>query len=169
MKPIVVLTWKKLALLGACVARRLCEDSGLTPARADLLFALRGGAVLQRDLVLELGVTAPVVSRMLASLEKLGFVVRTRAPYAKHMRVCHLTREGSIAIGILIDAIHEGLPEYPPQWRGEDAVLRQYAKQFWRARVKAPPPSKRDQGALVVALQLAVRKRRRNIEGFPPI
>jgi DNA-binding MarR family transcriptional regulator len=60
---------------------------GLTAARFDMLCALLhdGGydryphyEIRQSDLRRELGVTAPVVSRMLRSLEELGWVTRSR-------------------------------------------------------------------------------------------
>jgi DNA-binding MarR family transcriptional regulator len=54
----------------------LLRDCALTPARFDLMFGLRKGRVLQSELRRELGVSRPTVSRMLASLEGLGFVNR---------------------------------------------------------------------------------------------
>jgi DNA-binding MarR family transcriptional regulator len=60
---------------------------GLTAARFDMMYALtydighnkrERGRVLQSGLWRRLGVTAPVVSRMLRSLEALGWVVRRR-------------------------------------------------------------------------------------------
>jgi DNA-binding MarR family transcriptional regulator len=65
--------------------RRPLRCLGLTAARFDLLYALMcGGAdsirngTLQSALRRTLGVGASVVSRMLSSLEKLGWVARTR-------------------------------------------------------------------------------------------
>ena len=55
---------------------------GLTAARFDMLYAIKGShkisSMRQSDLRRALGVTAPTVSRMLRSLEKLGMVTRVR-------------------------------------------------------------------------------------------
>jgi len=71
------------------VSRDVASAFGLTPARADMLYAIfrvpvadymgaaGRGAITQRDLRRELGVSAPTVSRMVRSLEALGFVRRT--------------------------------------------------------------------------------------------
>jgi DNA-binding MarR family transcriptional regulator len=79
------------------VARRALADLGLTAARFDLLYAVkeygwhgRNQSSIRRDL----GVTAPVVSRMLKSLEQLGFVTREPHPSDKRRRIVLLTREG---------------------------------------------------------------------------
>lgn len=66
------------------VGHELTREYGLTPARFDLLFELKSWTdvnspsypVSQRALRTLLGVSAPVVSRMLRSLEKLGLVWR---------------------------------------------------------------------------------------------
>jgi DNA-binding MarR family transcriptional regulator len=67
------------------VTRRPLRSLGLTAARFDMLYALMyGGAdsmwngTRQSELRRSLGVSASVVSRMLTSLEKLGWVTRTR-------------------------------------------------------------------------------------------
>ncbi len=60
----------------------LIADTGLTPARFDLMFALKQARdellnmMTQRKLRDVLGVSAPTVSRMLRSLEALGLVWR---------------------------------------------------------------------------------------------
>ena len=70
---------------------------GLTPARFDMMFALARRTYderrfeeceeLQSDLRRTLGVTASVVSRMLRSLEKLGWVTRQRTIDRRQRRV----------------------------------------------------------------------------------
>jgi DNA-binding MarR family transcriptional regulator len=81
------------------VTRKALASVGLTAARFDLmqpLLATYGGsryAVRQRELRRELGVTAGVVSRMLASLEALGLVERTK-DYDKRQRIVTLTARG---------------------------------------------------------------------------
>ena len=70
------------------ITRRLAARFCLTPARADMLYAIfrvpvapcmgppGRGVLTQRELRTALGVSAPTVSRMIRSLEALGFVKR---------------------------------------------------------------------------------------------
>jgi DNA-binding MarR family transcriptional regulator len=60
------------------VTRSALASFGLTAARFDMLYILakEGGILAQRELQRALGVAASTVSRMLASLEKLGMVTR---------------------------------------------------------------------------------------------
>jgi DNA-binding MarR family transcriptional regulator len=69
---------------------------GLTAARFDLLYILlkEGGVLLQRELQRALGVAAPTVSRMLASLEELGLVTRMVAEEDGRQREVVLTKAG---------------------------------------------------------------------------
>ena len=77
---------------------------GLTAARFDMMFALAGqpvvadqfgdGRMLQSQLRKTLGVSAPVVSRMLRSLEALGWVTRRRSEYDRRQREVALTEAG---------------------------------------------------------------------------
>jgi len=84
------------------VTRRPLSALGLTAARFDLMFALFrrdtaggvGGSTRQRDLRRALGVTASVVSRMLRSLEALGWVQRTRPLHDRRQREVTLTESG---------------------------------------------------------------------------
>jgi DNA-binding MarR family transcriptional regulator len=74
---------------------------GLTAARFDMLYAILehgSGGMLQRTLRHTLGVSAPTVSRMLASLEELGFVRRTAAVNDRRQRVVELTDSGRACI-----------------------------------------------------------------------
>jgi DNA-binding MarR family transcriptional regulator len=83
--------------------RRALTAMGLTAARFDLLYALYAGSgemgVMQSRLRRILGVSAPVVSRMLKSLEALGLVVRERAPNDTRQRRVDLTAQGRARIG----------------------------------------------------------------------
>ena len=76
------------------VTRRGLASVGLTAARFDMMYAIRRNTgyhrrswdrytppIPQRELRKELGVSAPVVSRMLHSLEKLGLVKREHRSY----------------------------------------------------------------------------------------
>jgi DNA-binding MarR family transcriptional regulator len=78
------------------VTRRGLARLGLTAARFDLLYVvLTGGtAMLQRDLREALGVSAPTVSRMLASLEELGLLRREPLEGDRRHRSITLTKEG---------------------------------------------------------------------------
>ena len=78
----------------------LIEESGLTPARFDLMriVRLRPQGVVQGTLHWLLGVSPPTVSRMLKSLEKLGFVRRTVHPSDKRNRMVHITASGTEAV-----------------------------------------------------------------------
>jgi DNA-binding MarR family transcriptional regulator len=72
---------------------------GLTPARFDMLHALRSDDFLdQRALQDVLGVTKTVVSRMVRSLEELGYVARERDPEDRRTVVVWLTELGSYCI-----------------------------------------------------------------------
>jgi DNA-binding MarR family transcriptional regulator len=86
------------------VTRRPLGSLGLTAARFDLLFALLSGEVdasmpygtRQSELRRKLGVCGSVVSRMLASLEALGWVTRERLPQGLdgRQRLVRLTAAG---------------------------------------------------------------------------
>jgi DNA-binding MarR family transcriptional regulator len=86
------------------VTRRALGSIGLTAARFDMMYALLwvGGSerhrhhdVRQSDLRRKLGVTAPVVSRMLRALERLGWVTRSRNPGGdRRQRWVSLTTRG---------------------------------------------------------------------------
>ena len=71
---------------------------GITPARVDMLYALerspwkRGRE--QRLLPEKLGVVKSVVSRMLQSMEDLGWIRRERAPYDRRRWIVAVTDAG---------------------------------------------------------------------------
>jgi DNA-binding MarR family transcriptional regulator len=78
------------------LTRRALARLGLTAARFDLLYIVlrHGKFMVQRDLRQALGVTAPTVSRMLASLEELGLVRRQPLEEDLRHRSITLTRAG---------------------------------------------------------------------------
>ena len=82
------------------VTRKPLSSIGLTAARFDLLSALAGprlklgGAEAQVELVQTLGVSPPVVSRMLKALEKLGLVKRVRMDEDRRFKLVFLTNKG---------------------------------------------------------------------------
>jgi DNA-binding MarR family transcriptional regulator len=90
------------------VTRRALGSIGLTAARFDMMCALlrvdgyerhRHHEVRQSDLRRKLGVTAPVVSRMLRALEGLGLVTRSRIAHLdRRQRWVMLTTRGEALI-----------------------------------------------------------------------
>jgi DNA-binding MarR family transcriptional regulator len=75
--------------------RRALARLGLTAARFDLLYAVHERAPFgQMDLCRALGVSAPTVSRMLASLEELGLIRREVGCPDRRCRVVMLTNAG---------------------------------------------------------------------------
>src|SRR5580700_8740384 len=86
------------------ITRPLLAKLGLTAARFDLLYALPHGrhrsqrTMRQRDLRVQLGVSRPTVSRMLASLEERGLVRRTCDDFDRRQRVVALTPRGDVLI-----------------------------------------------------------------------
>lgn len=71
---------KRVHLRVLHITRSLLRDIPLTPARFDMMriIQLHRDGVPQGNIQYLLGVSAPTVSVMLKSLEKLGFVVRER-------------------------------------------------------------------------------------------
>ena len=78
------------------LTRRLLKRLGLTAARFDLLYIVEkaGKTMLQCELRRVLGVTAPTVSRMLASLEALGLVEREVVDLDRRRRHVTPTKAG---------------------------------------------------------------------------
>ena len=83
------------------VARSTLSRIGLTAARFDLLYAVgerSAKRMLQSTLRRVLGVSAPTVSRMLASLEELGLIRRRRMLEDARQRWVELTDAGDACI-----------------------------------------------------------------------
>jgi DNA-binding MarR family transcriptional regulator len=78
------------------LTRGMLADRGLTPARFDLLYAVkqRRRGVTQCALRRILGVCRATVSRMLASLEELGLVRRSVWPFDRRKKLVELTNRG---------------------------------------------------------------------------
>jgi DNA-binding MarR family transcriptional regulator len=82
--------------------RKALQERGLTAARFDLLYLLWESPRFprrQRTLTRSLGVTAPVVSRMLKALRELGLVVRVRDWIDRRGWLVSLTAEGRERMG----------------------------------------------------------------------
>jgi DNA-binding MarR family transcriptional regulator len=83
------------------IALRAVSRTGLTAARFDMLYALllaEGGTLYQSELRERLGVSGPTVSRMLGSLEALGYVERMRCQDDLRQRLVKLTLPGRMCI-----------------------------------------------------------------------
>jgi DNA-binding MarR family transcriptional regulator len=83
------------------IARSTLRLLGLTAARFDMLYAIHEwdpARILQSSLRRVLGVSSPTVSRMLASLEELGLVRRTRVGGDGRQRAIELTDAGRSSI-----------------------------------------------------------------------
>ncbi len=77
------------------VTRRELAELGLTAARFDMLYAvLERLEPPQAELCKALGVSAPTVSRMVTSLEKLGLVARKTGSEDRRARFVTLTDAG---------------------------------------------------------------------------
>jgi DNA-binding MarR family transcriptional regulator len=82
------------------MSRKRLKEMGLTAARFDLLYLLRQrrGPLPQRQIVRILGVTHPVVSRMLKSLRLMGLTSRERRPADRRGWMIALTPAGRTLI-----------------------------------------------------------------------
>jgi DNA-binding MarR family transcriptional regulator len=78
------------------VTRGVLAALGLTAARFDLLYAVKGkrDGIIQSALRKVLGVSRATVSRMLASLEELGLVRRSVSKKDRRQRLVELTTKG---------------------------------------------------------------------------
>jgi DNA-binding MarR family transcriptional regulator len=84
------------------LTNRLIQLSTLTAARFDLMrvVQMHPEGIHQSTLRWLLGVTAPVVSRMLGSLEQLGFVEREADGADRRCQIVRLTHRGQIALRV---------------------------------------------------------------------
>ena len=96
------------------ITRPWFAEYGLTPARFDMLYAVHHRstrACVQWELRYLLGVSGATISRMLASLEDLGLVLRYRGAGDRRVNTVWLTDKG---FRLLRDAIDETLPRRAP-------------------------------------------------------
>src|SRR5687767_13005452 len=71
------------------------SEDGITPARLDLLFAIKraGGVILQSDLLRLMGCAASTVSRMLGQMLKLEFITVERDPRCRRNHIVRIRPE----------------------------------------------------------------------------
>jgi DNA-binding MarR family transcriptional regulator len=114
------------------ITRQALAKLGLTAARFDLLYAvLEREGFPQSELCRALGVSAPTVSRMLTSLEKLGLILRDVGS-DRRLRHISLTDAGRRRIeGAIGRFIHEGAAKLaldsalcPKRWYDERVCSR---------------------------------------------
>ncbi len=87
---------KRAHLRTLALVRPWLHDTPITPARFDLLYALRGMncRVAQSALTRAVGLAAPTVSRTLRRLEELGLIRRARVMHDKRMNLVEFTSAG---------------------------------------------------------------------------
>ncbi len=88
------LNLKKLALLTGTCARAFAAKAGLTPQRVDVLLLVRRFHCTHREIALQLCVSRPVISRMLAALRELGLVYEVDDFRDRRRRIPQLTEAG---------------------------------------------------------------------------
>jgi DNA-binding MarR family transcriptional regulator len=115
------------------VTRPMLAKMGLTPARFDLLYAVREREGLRQiALCRALGVSGATVSRMVRSLEKLGLLVRDTSCADLRQRFVYLTDQGRRCIRKAVRrVIRSGTAELivdsalcPDAWGDREACLR---------------------------------------------
>jgi len=93
--------FKRAHLRTLALTRPKAAEFELTPARFDLLYAVSKYAFTlcpQAEIRRILGVARATVSRMLKSLEDLGFIVRTPSPFDKRCKDVTLTDIGLMRV-----------------------------------------------------------------------
>ena len=87
---------KRAHLLIVGATRTMVWTAGLTPARFDLMRVIKTNpvGVTQRTIRYLLGVSAATISRMVTSLEALGYVTRSRLVRDRRCVVVTLTEDG---------------------------------------------------------------------------
>ena len=83
------------------------REFGVTPARFDLMRLIydRNFRWVQSQLRARLGVARATISRMLRSLERLGWIERKPNPFDRRTRDCVLTYEGRRIVASVMSAL----------------------------------------------------------------
>jgi DNA-binding MarR family transcriptional regulator len=156
--PRVRFTFKRFVLLAGKNGRAFSKLNGSTPQRNDLLMLVRHGPLAQKQISLALGVTRPVVSRMIDALEMLGLVKRTIPPEDRRYRIISLTPKGEKSLMILFDnyACEEGIRSLQSDMEG--TLMYEWGLFFKRAGVLTEHLSLEDQSELLEHMQPTVWK-----------
>ena len=112
------------------ITRSALAAMGLTAARFDMLYAVMtsGEGLAQSALRKLLGVSRATVSRMLASLEELGLVMRKAHPCDRRQRFVALTAEGRSRI---TSAHRQFTRSGWAQLAVDSALCDRYANHLW--------------------------------------
>jgi DNA-binding MarR family transcriptional regulator len=128
--------------------RFVLKNLGLTAARYDMLMAIKGekGWISQKLLREILGVTRATVSRMLRSLEALGFVRRSVNPVDERCKDVWLTEAGAAQLAFVYrKVVRPGWVHFALAWtmgpygkmlppRFCDEEMRELDRHLWRIR-----------------------------------
>jgi DNA-binding MarR family transcriptional regulator len=138
-------TWdvKRVFLRLSKVRRKVMERWGLTPARFDMLYAIRCQRRFwfpQRALRKLLGVCASAISRMIDSLVETGFLVRRRVEGDRRLRELKITKHGKrtlrcmfgniIKSGLARQVVGHALADDPDDVSTSDAKISEYVERF---------------------------------------
>ena len=127
---------KRTHLRALALQRHAIRTFPLTPARFDMLFAMRkhaGPDFKQSDLRRLLGINSATTSRMAISLEKLGFLEREIYPYDRRQLLIRLTEEGArVLAAVEYEVVDYGMIEFgvtcafAVKWYSPDAFSELY-------------------------------------------
>lgn len=152
---IAVVTFKKLYLLAARRARAFAAIADLTHQRADMLLALMHRALSQRELVETLCVSAPVVSRMVTALEKLGLVERRRSDSDKRVKLVDITKDGMARLNVYFDGLMPDTGEETVLSGSESTMLMMHGDELRRQGIVLELPLG-DQGSFLRPFQQCI-------------
>jgi DNA-binding MarR family transcriptional regulator len=156
--PRVRFTFKRFVLLAGKNGRAFSKLNGSTPQRNDLLMLIRHGELAQKQIALALGVTRPVVSRMIDALEERGLVKRTIPPEDRRYRIISLTPKGEKSLMVLFDnyACEDGIRSLQSDMEG--SLMYEWGLVFKQAGVSTQFLSIEDQSELLEHMQPTVWK-----------
>ena len=127
---------KRTHLRALALSRHAIRPYPLTPARYDMLFAMRkhaGPHFKQSDLRRLFGITSATMSRMAISLEKLGYIARERYAYDRRQLLIRLTEEGARVLSTVeYEVVDYGMIDFgvtcafAVNWYSESAISELY-------------------------------------------
>ena len=127
---------KRTHLRSLAMQRHAIRPFPLTPARFDMLFALRKHVhtwFKQSDLRRLLGYKSATMSRMAKSVEKLGYIEREVYPFDRRERLIRLTKEGAAILSkVEYEIVDYGMIEFSVtcafaiRWFSKSAVTELY-------------------------------------------
>lgn len=121
---------KRVHLRTLHISRVLLNEKGLTPARFDMMRIIelhRAYGVTQAKIIALLGVSGATVSRMLSSLEDLGYVVREQIARDRRALTVKITKLG-------LERVRHAREKLVDSGRAERLALRAFELSPDRAR-----------------------------------